>query len=472
MMPISPVASQPATATPSRLLDARHRKALTRYARTLLRRSEHDAEDVVQDVLIRAHAALLAGNVPDDPRPWLYRLTRNRAIDEVRRARWGDEALDADARRGAATARGPDAVLRRKETLRRLVDDLADLPGAPAHGAARPRARRPERRGGRRAARRQRPGGADARDAGAREPHQGARRARRRPRGHPRRAARRARARRAPERARAAPRPRVRRLPRLPARDPPPVQAAAGAEPGARAAAARGPREAGRAAAAARPPWPRAPPRSSSPRRAACSCCRATPRRPATRRRSSSRASTPLAGKPVTTADPVPSGTAVVTVRVRVPAGAPADNERRSVTLACPAGHEGRRHAGSRAALPAELRPVGRDDHRLLHPWPDRLRPCAAAALLRRDGRPPVPAPRRQRLDRRRPPPAARGRAPGPRLRGQGLPLPLARARTFAGTVFRGQPLSIQRLQRVGALGPRRHRRAHAGWMRVAALCR
>ncbi len=38
-------------------LDERHRRALTRYARTLLRRSEHDAEDVVQDVLIRAHEA-------------------------------------------------------------------------------------------------------------------------------------------------------------------------------------------------------------------------------------------------------------------------------------------------------------------------------------------------------------------------------------------------------------------------------
>jgi RNA polymerase sigma factor (sigma-70 family) len=110
-------------------LDERHRRALTRYARSLLHRSEHDAEDVVQDVLIRAHAALRDGRGPDELRPWLYRLVRNRAIDEVRRARWGDASLDDDA---AALASGdredPDAVLRRRETLRRLVDDLADLP--------------------------------------------------------------------------------------------------------------------------------------------------------------------------------------------------------------------------------------------------------------------------------------------------------------------------------------------------------
>jgi len=107
-------------------LDTRHRKALTRYAGTLLRRSEHDAEDVVQDVLIRAHQALRAGDVPDELRPWLYRLARNRAIDEVRRKRWGDESLD-----GELTGPGhedPDSVLRRKETVRRLVEDLADLP--------------------------------------------------------------------------------------------------------------------------------------------------------------------------------------------------------------------------------------------------------------------------------------------------------------------------------------------------------
>jgi RNA polymerase sigma factor (sigma-70 family) len=108
-------------------LDARHRKALTRYAGTLLRRSEHDAEDVVQDVLIRAHEALLCGEGPVELRPWLYRLTRNRAIDEVRRKRWGDESLDSEHVFGDSREE-PEAVLMRRETVHRLVQDLADLP--------------------------------------------------------------------------------------------------------------------------------------------------------------------------------------------------------------------------------------------------------------------------------------------------------------------------------------------------------
>ena len=109
-------------------LDERHRKPLIRYARTLLRRSEHDAEDVVQDVLIRAHDALRAGGGPDELRPWLYRLVRNRAIDEVRRARWGDEALGDEALLAGDERADPEAMLTRKESIRRLVDDLADLP--------------------------------------------------------------------------------------------------------------------------------------------------------------------------------------------------------------------------------------------------------------------------------------------------------------------------------------------------------
>ena len=109
-------------------LDARHRNALQRYASTLLRRSEHDAEDVVQDVLIRAHQALRAGDVPDELRPWLYRLTRNRAIDEVRRKRWGDESLDSDHAFTGDGREDPETVLRRKEAVRRLIEDLADLP--------------------------------------------------------------------------------------------------------------------------------------------------------------------------------------------------------------------------------------------------------------------------------------------------------------------------------------------------------
>jgi len=109
-------------------IDVRYRQALIRYARTLLRRSDHDAEDVVQDVLIRALALLCAGDGPVELKPWLYRLVRNRSIDEVRKARWGAAALDDEAAALQDPTADPDAVLRRRESIRRLVEDLADLP--------------------------------------------------------------------------------------------------------------------------------------------------------------------------------------------------------------------------------------------------------------------------------------------------------------------------------------------------------
>ena len=109
-------------------LDARHRAVLTRYAGRLLRRSEHDAEDVVQDVLIRAHHALRHGHGPDELRPWLYRLTRNRAIDELRRSRWGVESLRHDDLLAGDQRDDPAGILACKESLHDLVADLAALP--------------------------------------------------------------------------------------------------------------------------------------------------------------------------------------------------------------------------------------------------------------------------------------------------------------------------------------------------------
>ncbi|MCA1698149.1 MAG: sigma-70 family RNA polymerase sigma factor [Actinobacteria bacterium] len=110
------------------VLDARHRGPLIRYAGSLVRRSEHDAEDIVQDVLIGVHEALRAGDQPDELRPWLYRLTRNRAINVVRRARFGEQELDSELVGSRDDRHEPDVALRRKDALRCLVDDLAALP--------------------------------------------------------------------------------------------------------------------------------------------------------------------------------------------------------------------------------------------------------------------------------------------------------------------------------------------------------
>ena len=105
----------------------RHQPALTRYAGSFLRRSEHDAEDVVQDVFVRAHAGLCAGERPDDLRPWLYRLTRNRALDEMRRKRWAEAHLEP-ATTAPAIHPSPELELLGSESLWQLVDDILALP--------------------------------------------------------------------------------------------------------------------------------------------------------------------------------------------------------------------------------------------------------------------------------------------------------------------------------------------------------
>jgi len=110
------------------VLDERHRAVLVRYAGSLLRRSEHDAEDVVQEVLIGLYMALRAGDVPDDLRQWLLRLTHNRAINVVRRARWGDAPLDPQTLAERAGGDEPYAALQRSERLQELIGDLANLP--------------------------------------------------------------------------------------------------------------------------------------------------------------------------------------------------------------------------------------------------------------------------------------------------------------------------------------------------------
>ena len=75
----------------------RHERALCRYAARLLHGSGHDPQDVVQDVFMRAHAAL-TGPAEREPdlKPWLFRMTRNRAIDVLRRRNLADASLDAE----------------------------------------------------------------------------------------------------------------------------------------------------------------------------------------------------------------------------------------------------------------------------------------------------------------------------------------------------------------------------------------
>lgn len=109
------------------VLHERYRRRLLAYARRLIGRSGHDAEDMLQDVMIAAYRAWRADERPLQPGPWLTRAVRNRCLDELRRARSRDVELTETS---APHDRDSDPihVLRRRETFRRTVDDLLALP--------------------------------------------------------------------------------------------------------------------------------------------------------------------------------------------------------------------------------------------------------------------------------------------------------------------------------------------------------
>ena len=64
----------------------RYRQRLFAYIRQMLGAGpRQDAEDVLQDVFVRAYGALRADGRDVHVRAWLYRVAHNRCVDELRR---------------------------------------------------------------------------------------------------------------------------------------------------------------------------------------------------------------------------------------------------------------------------------------------------------------------------------------------------------------------------------------------------
>ncbi len=119
---------------------ARHHAVLLRYAtRTLGRSSEH-AEDVVQEAMFRASRALRRDERHIELRPWLFRLVRNCALDELARVRTDGVALhDADdwGLLRAPDATQPEAASEQRGKLRDLLGDISALPPPQRHALLR-----------------------------------------------------------------------------------------------------------------------------------------------------------------------------------------------------------------------------------------------------------------------------------------------------------------------------------------------
>jgi RNA polymerase sigma factor (sigma-70 family) len=107
------------------IIHDRYRQRLFAYARQMLSGSRSDAEDVLQDVFLRAYNALRADRRPIALRAWLYRVAHNRCIDQIRRPAPAPEDI-YELNRGVPS--DPMAEAERREDLRRLIADVRALP--------------------------------------------------------------------------------------------------------------------------------------------------------------------------------------------------------------------------------------------------------------------------------------------------------------------------------------------------------
>jgi RNA polymerase sigma factor (sigma-70 family) len=107
-------------------LDARYRRRLVRFAHGFVPGGTADAEDVVQDAMVRAVRALRNGSRPDAVGGWLHRITRNCALDLTASRRRHPVVELADH----AHPRAEDAqtAVERSLGVRGLVADVSQLP--------------------------------------------------------------------------------------------------------------------------------------------------------------------------------------------------------------------------------------------------------------------------------------------------------------------------------------------------------
>ncbi len=101
----------------------RHHRALLGFCRHLLG-SRDEAEDALQQTFLRAHRALLLHGPPDDLRPWLFTIARNRC-KTLLAARRPDAPGEDEVE---PSTEGLGADVERRADLRALLADVQQLP--------------------------------------------------------------------------------------------------------------------------------------------------------------------------------------------------------------------------------------------------------------------------------------------------------------------------------------------------------
>src|SRR3954467_7410132 len=108
------------------VLHDRYRQRLFAYVRQMLSgASRQDAEDVLQDVFVRAYGALRTDGRAMNVRAWLYRVAHNRCIDHLRRPVPPPAEIFEVSRK---PLHDPVEEAQRRDDLRRLVEDVGRLP--------------------------------------------------------------------------------------------------------------------------------------------------------------------------------------------------------------------------------------------------------------------------------------------------------------------------------------------------------
>ena len=103
----------------------RYGSRLHAFCRGMLGSSE-DAEDVLQEVFVAAHKAILADERAINARPWLYRIARNRCLNHLRKpVPEGQDSMDVHPHENGVSV--AERVQKREE-FRDLIADVQCLP--------------------------------------------------------------------------------------------------------------------------------------------------------------------------------------------------------------------------------------------------------------------------------------------------------------------------------------------------------